>query len=172
MLTIPKLGGLADWLSDVPDLTELAKGSTVWLAVTGLSRAARPVFITSLVHNLLSALHNPNRMPLLKAVGEGRLIAARLEGARRICCRAFPIRTISRRWPRRRPAGRSRRPTSARSASISASSRPGLIDGVLGRISGGAATPELRIVDYPGEWLLDLPLMSAELCGMVTRHDA
>src|SRR5205807_6640436 len=53
------------------NLTELAKGSTVWLAVTGLSRSGKTVLITSLIHNLLSALHNPSRMPLLKVVGEG-----------------------------------------------------------------------------------------------------
>jgi predicted YcjX-like family ATPase len=70
--------GLSEWLSGVPDLAELIKGSTVSLAVTGLSRAGKTVFITSLVHNLLSALHQPHRMPLLKAVGDGRLVAARL----------------------------------------------------------------------------------------------
>ncbi len=36
----------------------------------------------------------------------------------------------------------------------------GLTGEVLGRVSGGAATLKLRIVDYPGEWLLDLPLLS------------
>ena len=45
----------------------------MWLAVTGLSRSGKTVFITSLIHNLLSALHNPNRMPLLDMVGERRL---------------------------------------------------------------------------------------------------
>ena len=50
--------------------------------MTELSRSGKTVFITSLIHNLLTSLHNPNRMPLLNAVGEGRLIAARLEGAK------------------------------------------------------------------------------------------
>ena len=90
MLKIPGLGDVAEWLGDISDLTELARGSTVWLAVTGLSRAGKTVFITSLVHNLLSALHNPNRMPLLKVVGEGRLIAARLEGAKAHLLPRFP----------------------------------------------------------------------------------
>ena len=70
---------LSDWLlSGVPELAELVKGSTVSLAVTGLSRAGKTVFITSLVHNLLSARHQPHRMPLLKSVGDGRLVAARI----------------------------------------------------------------------------------------------
>jgi YcjX-like family, DUF463 len=71
---------LSEWFSGVFDLAELAKGSTVSLAVTGLSRAGKTVFITSLAHNLLSALHQPYRMPFLKVVGDGRLAAARLAG--------------------------------------------------------------------------------------------
>jgi len=50
---------------------DFVPGSTVSLAVTGLSRSGKTVFITSLVHNLLSTLHNPNRMPLLRVVGDG-----------------------------------------------------------------------------------------------------
>jgi predicted YcjX-like family ATPase len=90
MLKLPALGALPDWLTDAANLTELAKGSTVWLAVTGLSRAGKTVFITSLIHNLLSALHNPNRMPLLKVVGEGRLLAAKLEGSKAHRLPRFP----------------------------------------------------------------------------------
>src|SRR5438874_7613834 len=69
---------------------DFTPGSTVWLAVTGLSRSGKTVFITSLVHNLLSALHNPNRMPLLRVVGEGRMIAARLDGAKTSRLPRFP----------------------------------------------------------------------------------
>ena len=68
----------------------LWRRATVWLAVTGLSRSGKTVFITSLVHNLLSSLHNPNRMPLLNVVGGGRLIAARLEGAKAQRLPRFP----------------------------------------------------------------------------------
>ena len=65
----------------------MAQGSTVNLAVTGLSRSGKTVFITSLIHNLLSAVHNPNRMPLLGVVGGDRLMGTRLEKRRR---RALP----------------------------------------------------------------------------------
>src|SRR5437868_616713 len=60
----------------VRELAELVGGSTTWLAVTGLSRSGKTVFTTSLIHNLLSAVHNPNRMPLLNVVADGRLQAA------------------------------------------------------------------------------------------------
>src|SRR5450631_1966441 len=82
--------GISEWLSGVFDFAELVKGSTVSLAVTGLSRAGKTVFITSLVHNLLSALHQPHRMPLLKVVGEGRLLAAKLEGSKAHRLPRFP----------------------------------------------------------------------------------
>ena len=88
------------------NLTELAKGSTVWLAVTGLSRSGKTVFTTSLIHNLLSSLHNPNRMPLLNVVGERRLIAAKLEGAKANRLPRFPYaanieRMAAPDWPER-----------------------------------------------------------------------
>jgi predicted YcjX-like family ATPase len=160
MLKLPALGDVQDWLSSAPSLTELAKGSTVWLAVTGLSRAGKTVFITSLVHNLLSALHNPNRMPLLKVVGEGRLIAARQEGAKAHLLPRFPYQDNIEAMART-PAGWPARTADISEIGVDIRFVPtGLVGEVLGRISGGAATLKLRIVDYPGEWLLDLPLMS------------
>ena len=50
--------------------------------------------------------------------------------------------------------------TCARSASTSASCRRTRAGKLLSEISGNPATITLRIVDYPGEWLLDLPLMA------------
>lgn len=160
MLKLPALGTLPDWLTDAPNLTELAKGSTVWLAVTGLSRAGKTVFITSLIHNLLSALHNPNRMPLLKAAGEGRLLAARLEGAKAHRLPRFPYADNIERMADT-PAVWPKGTTDISEIGIDIRFVPsGLIGRVLGKVSGAAATLRLKIVDYPGEWLLDLPLLS------------
>src|SRR2546423_14224 len=63
--------------------------STVRLAVTGLSRAGKTVFITSLIHNLMSAAGSrgrARRMPLLRAASDGRLLSASLPacGARAV----------------------------------------------------------------------------------------
>jgi predicted YcjX-like family ATPase len=146
------------------NLSELAQGSingsTVWLAVTGLSRSGKTVFITSLVHNLLSSLHNPNRMPLLRVVGEGRLVAARLEGAKAQRLPRFPyldnLETMASGtpgWPER-TADISEIGIDIRFVPAGAAGR------LLGRLGGSPATLSLRIVDYPGEWLLDLPLLS------------
>lgn len=151
--------GLSDWLANAPDVSELVKGSTVNLAVTGLSRAGKTVFITSLVHNLLSALHQPHRMPLLKVVGEGRLVAAKLATGTMALPR-FPYeRNIERMATS--PADWPARTTDISDIEIDIRFVPsGALGFVLGRIGSGMATLRLRIIDYPGEWLLDLPLLS------------
>ena len=156
--------GLSDWLASAPDMTELVKGSTVSLAVTGLSRAGKTVFITSLVHNLLSALHQPHRMPLLKVVGDGRLVAARLAAR-------LPGGTTSRlpRFPYEQniehmaetPANWPARTTDISEIEIDIRFVPtGALGFLLGQIGSGVATLKLKIIDYPGEWLLDLPLLT------------
>ena len=159
MLKFSRVGGLIEELAAAANLTELAKGSTVWLAVTGLSRAGKTVFITSLVHNLISTLHNPNRMPLLQAVGEGRLRAARLDTARAGLLPRFPyaaniaqMAEVPSRWPERT--------VDISEIGIDIRYEPaGLFGQILTRIGGPTATLSLKIVDYPGEWLLDLPLL-------------
>src|SRR5437660_388986 len=86
----PAVADAASWLAKALDLTELLDSRTVWLAVTGLNRSGKTVFITSLIHNLLSSLHNPARMPLLRVVGDRRLVAAKLEGSKAQRLPRFP----------------------------------------------------------------------------------
>ena len=139
------------------NLSDLAGGATVWLAVTGLSRSGKTVFITSLIHNLLSSLHNPNRMPLLNVVGERRLLAAHLEGPRANRLPQFPyLGNIEKMaipdWPQR-TADLSEIGIEVRFAPANTMGR------LLSEITGNPASLTIRIVDYPGEWLLDLPLL-------------
>ena len=148
----------------------LAGGATVWLAVTGLSRSGKTVFITSLIHNLLSSLHNPNRMPLLNVVGERRLLAAHLEGPRANRLPQFPyLGNIEKMaipdWPQR-TADLSEIGIEVRFAPANTMGR------LLSEITGNPASLTIRIVDYPGEWLLDLPAAGAKLCRLVARHAA
>jgi predicted YcjX-like family ATPase len=141
------------------NLADLTQGSTVWLAVTGLSRSGKTVLITSLIHNLLSALHNPHRLPLLNVVGEGRLIAARLETSRpdrlprfRYLDNIDAMAGASPDWPPRT--------TDISETGIDIRFVPaGTVGRLLGQISGRPSSLSIRIVDYPGEWLLDLPLL-------------
>ncbi len=151
---------LSEWLPGVPDLAELVSGSTVNLAVTGLSRAGKTVFITSLVHNLLSALHQPHRMPLLKVVGDGRLVAARLATAKTGRLPRFPYeRNIE--HMAASPADWPAPTTDISDIEIDIRFVPaGALGFLLGRVGSGVATLKLKIIDYPGEWLLDLPLLT------------
>ena len=137
-------------LANLADTASGAITPTMRLGVTGLSRAGKTIFITALVHNLLTG----GRMPGFAAMAEGRFIGARLaeypdatiprfayeqhlqaltgkhpvwpEGTRRISQLRIVLKYQSRRW-----------------------------------YSGlrGPSTLNLDIVDYPGEWLLDLPLL-------------
>ncbi len=139
-------------------LIGLAGGSTVWLAVTGLSRAGKTVFITSLIHNLLSAAHNPHRMPLLKVVGERRLLGAKVQDGAATLPR-FPyqanIETMASApwsWPPR-TEGISEIEIDIRFAPA------GAIGRLIGQFTGEPSSLKLKLVDYPGEWLLDLPLL-------------
>ena len=139
------------------NLNDLAGGATVWLAVTGLSRSGKTVFITSLIHNLLSSAHNPNRMPLLNVVGERRLIAANLEAAPGHRLPRFPyLGNIERmavpEWPER-TADISELGIEVRFAPA------GTLGKLMSELTGNPASLTIRVVDYPGEWLLDLPLL-------------
>lgn len=141
---------------------------TIRLGVTGLARSGKTVFITSLVANLLDR----GRMPHLLAASEGRIAAAYLQ--------TQPDDTVPRfdyeahmgaltgtppRWP-----------DSTRAVSelrVSLRVKPnGLLAGLQ-----GPRTIHLDIIDYPGEWLLDLALMdqsyddwsAATLARLATR---
>jgi|HubBroStandDraft_6_1064221.scaffolds.fasta_scaffold114634_2 predicted YcjX-like family ATPase len=143
-------------------LTELAKGSTVNIAVTGLSRAGKTAFITSLIHNLLSAVYDPELMPLLGVAGERRLVSAKLAGAKAGRLPRFPYRRNIEKVtanPPVWPAGT----TDISEIEIDIRFLPaGTLGKLLGRVSSEAATLRIRIVDYPGEWLLDLPLLAQD----------
>jgi predicted YcjX-like family ATPase len=117
---------------------------TVRLGVTGLTRAGKTVFTTALVHNLVQG----GRLPVFEALNSGRIARARLEPQPDDAVPRFDYETHlqalveERRWPES-----TRRISELRLA----------IEYQSG--SGRARTLTLDIVDYPGEWLLDLPLL-------------
>jgi predicted YcjX-like family ATPase len=135
-----------------PDFGKILSESTVRLAVTGLSQAGKTVFITSLVHNLLSAAANPAVLPLFRARLGGGLVGARLVPTEE---RPFPYAELLRSFaddPPRWPAST----TGTSALRIAIRYRPrSFVWGMLAPFS----TLNLDIVDYPGEWLLDLPLL-------------
>jgi len=127
----------------------------VRLAVTGLSGSGKTAFITSLVHNLLSAVGQPARLPFFRATAERRMLAVRLDAPGADTIAPFPVRDAigalaadPPHWP---PST-----TALRRANLTLRFTPA---GFLGRAAGGVAELRLEIIDYPGEWLLDLPLL-------------
>ena len=120
------------------------------LGVTGLARSGKTVFITSLVANLLER----GRMPGLAAAGSGRIEAAYLQPQPDDTVPRFDFETHLAALTGPDPHW----PESTRAVSelrLSLRVRP---KGLLAGLSG-PRTVHLDIVDYPGEWLLDLALL-------------
>ena len=123
---------------------------TIRLGVTGLARSGKTVFITSLVANLLDR----GRMPHLLAASEGRIAAAYLQPQPDDTVPRFDYEAHIGALTGQPPSW----PDSTRAVSelrVSLRVKPnGLLAGLQ-----GPRTIHLDIIDYPGEWLLDLGLL-------------
>ncbi|MEW6631737.1 MAG: YcjX family protein [Pseudomonadota bacterium] len=119
------------------------------LGVTGLSRAGKTVFISALVHNLIHG----GRLPLFEAQKSGRIARAYLEEQPDDAVPRFQYEdhvaalVNDRVWPD------STRAISELRLTIEYESASG-----WNRLFS-AGKLSVDIVDYPGEWLLDLPLL-------------
>ena len=129
-------------------LADYLSGGGLRLGVTGLSRAGKTVFITALVNNLTGGA----KLPVLRAAAEGRIARVHLEPQPDDAVPRFAYEEhlaslggADRHWPR------STRRISQLRLTIEFES--------AGRWGSKARTLALDIVDYPGEWLLDLPLL-------------
>ncbi|SPH16863.1 hypothetical protein DEA8626_00377 [Defluviimonas aquaemixtae] len=126
------------------------------LGVTGLSRAGKTVFITSLVANLLDR----GRMPGLRAAAEGRIVSAFLQPQPDDTVPRFDYEAHLAALTGPEPFW----PEGTRSVSELRLSFRLRESGLLGMFRG-PRTLHLDIVDYPGEWLLDLSLMDETYAG-------
>lgn len=122
------------------------------LGVTGLARAGKTVFITALVHNLVHG----GRLPLFEPWKSRRLIGAELKPQRHDDVPTFDYRGHVRALVGDRVWPESTRMISEMRLSIAYESAT-----FLGRRLGRGRL-DLDIVDYPGEWLLDLPLLAKD----------
>jgi hypothetical protein len=150
-------------LSTITDETRLALATlaeravplrtpSLRLGVTGLARSGKTVFISALVHNLVHG----GRLPLFKAYSGGRVTGAHLAPQPDDVVPRFDyerhIKALvdERVWPdSTRQISELRLTIAYESASF--------LSRTLGR-----GRLHLDIVDYPGEWLLDLPLISKD----------
>ena len=144
-------------------LIELTTGPHVRLGVTGLSRAGKTIFITALIEHLTKATSpalrgRKNPLPVFRVHAEGRLIGGTLEPQPddavprfayedHIAALAGPKgHAEARHWPQS-----TRRISELRLRlyfNQTTGPRP------------GRQSLAIDIVDYPGEWLLDLPLLT------------
>ena len=129
-------------------LADYAQGTGLRLGVTGLSRAGKTVFITALVRNLVAKA----RLPVLSVTRENRLTGAVLQPQPDDAVPRFAyeehlaaLTGENRHWPTS-----TRRISELRLTLNFESARPW---------RSGPAALTIDIVDYPGEWLLDLPLL-------------
>ncbi len=151
-----KLASLTTWrdealivMDTIADRAQGLVNPSIRLGVTGLSRAGKTVFIAALVHNLLHG----GRLPMFEARRSGRISRIALDHQPDDAVPRFQyeehVRQLveERLWPDSTRAISELRlvidfePRSRWSRMLSA-----------GRMA-------LDIVDYPGEWLLDLPLL-------------
>lgn len=128
----------------------------VRLAVTGLSRAGKTIFVTSLVNNLLASPRTPARLPrfLQRAGLADRLVDVRIcpPGAEltprfRYQENLDALAALPPQWPAST--------TDVSEIALDIVFRPSW---KLYR-PDATATLKLIITDYPGEWLLDMPLL-------------
>ncbi|MAU22781.1 MAG: amino acid regulated cytosolic protein [Martelella sp.] len=149
-------------LDNITDRASDLVQPTLRLGVTGLSRAGKTVFIASLVHNLL---HN-GRLPFFEAVRSGRISDIRLEEQPDDQVPRFDYETHidrlvdERIWPDSTRAVSELRLT----LHYQSASRWNRM------FSRGSIS--IDIVDYPGEWLLDLPLLGQDFRSFSRETEA
>lgn len=120
------------------------------LGVTGLSRAGKTVFITTLVANLMDR----GRMPQLVAASNGAISTAYLQPQPDDTLPRFDYETYLGQITATQPSW----PDGTRQISELRLSLRVQPTGVLSGLTG-PRTVHIDIVDYPGEWLLDLGLL-------------
>jgi len=143
---------LRQWRERFSELGNRLGDRHVRLAVTGLSRAGKTVFTTSLIHFLRHLRHEAHGALLGIESVEG----VEVQGSPSLDAPLFPYESVIDRLGGTQP----RWPESTRSVSeirLAIRFRPRQT-----LLTRGERTLYVDIVDYPGEWLLDLPLLDAD----------
>src|SRR5690606_1160800 len=125
----------------------------VRVAVTGLSQSGKTTLITSLIDQLLKL--DGRNLPLLDAMAEGRIITSQLMTLPELQVPSFPYRDFMAaiqatppQWPQ----------STDRMRGVRIALRFRTRRAVFG--ASDERTLFIDLIDYPGEWLLDLPLKS------------
>lgn len=142
---------------EVTDFINRGLDSHVRVAVTGLSRAGKTAFITSLVNQLLHTSTHDN-LPLLSAARDKRIIGAKRVPQLNMMVPRFAYDQAMAQLTANPPVW----PEPTRDVSeirLAIKYKP---IRRTRKLLSHTSTLYLDIVDYPGEWLLDLPLLEMD----------
>ena len=135
-------------------LVERGVDKRIRIAVTGLSGAGKSAFITSFINQLVHISDN-DQLPFFKAAKEGRIIASKITAYDEMHVPEFKYRqslesmlSDTPSWP----------PSTTGVSQSQINIRYRVKHEWLKRVQK-QSTLTIDIVDYPGEWLLDLPLL-------------
>ena len=142
---------------EVNDFINRGLDSHVRIAVTGLSRAGKTAFITSMVNQLLHTSTHDN-LPLLAAARDQRIIGAKRVPQVNMMVPRFSydeamahLHAATPQWPE---------PTrDVSEIRLAIKYQP---KSRTKKLLSRTSTLHLDIIDYPGEWLLDLPLLEMD----------
>ncbi len=149
-----KNSDLAKFKHKTSELLKRSLDQHISLAVTGLSRSGKTAFITSLVNQLINA-SNGAKLSFFDPVHQGSFIAAKRVPQKHFHVARFDydsaisaLTAVPATWPE---------PTQGISElrlAIRYQSKSSLL-----KYTSDMATLTLDVTDYPGEWLLDLPML-------------
>jgi len=143
---------LHHWRDRLAELGNRARDRQIRLAVTGLSRAGKTVFTASLIHFLRHLRHESQGQLL----GIESIEGVEVQGSPSLDAPLFPYDAVIDRLGGANPEW----PEGTRAVSeirVAICYRPRQT-----LLTRGKRTLYVDIVDYPGEWLLDLPLLNAD----------
>lgn len=127
------------------------------LAVTGLSRSGKTAFITSLVNQLLET-NDRASLPFFSAVQQGRIVGVRKEAQPDVTLARFAYESAMDSLLAEPPVW----PASTNGVSQVRLTIKFKNQSALRKMVSETSTLTLDITDYPGEWLLDLPLLEMD----------
>lgn len=155
------LGSAQAIVESAQTLAEALSGHALRVGVTGLSGAGKTIFVTALVQHLTTVaargMQGKNPLPVFRVHAEGRLVRGFLEPQpddavprfayeQHLASLTGPGGNVNlREWPQ------STKRVSELRLTLEFERAVGL--------RKGPASLSIDIVDYPGEWLLDLPLL-------------
>ncbi|RIY31895.1 hypothetical protein CJP74_05930 [Psittacicella melopsittaci] len=133
------------------------------IAVTGLSRSGKTAFITSFINQLLTLDGNKSELPFFQAAAKGWITGAQIVAQEDLTLPTFPYRQNILALKQEEPTW----PQATTDISIIRLAIKYQVPRSLWRKVSEINFQESRtlyldIVDYPGEWLLDLPLLKLD----------